>query len=87
MNQNVSESGRITEPTSLALRREVASPSPAGHSIVPDLSIWRQEQLETFLMGSIYEGRVHFVSPFSAHTLESQISEEMVYSPQRVKII
>lgn len=82
INQNAIESGRTMEPASLALQREVAPPSPTGHRVLADLSPWRQEQLETFFMRSIYEGRVFSVSPFRAHTFESQIPEDMVYSPQ-----
>lgn len=37
-------------------------------------------------MGSFYEDRVYFVSPFKAYTLGSQILVEMVYSPERGKI-
>ena len=83
INQNASESGEKMEPTSLALQREVAPPSPAGHRLLTHLPPGRQEQLERCFMGSIYEGRVYFASPFTAHTFESQSPEEMVYSLQR----
>lgn len=73
------------EPTPLAPQREVAPPSPTGHRVLADLSPWSQEQPATLFMGSIYEGRVYFVSPFRAHTFESQIPEEMVYCPQHDK--
>lgn len=57
-----------------------------GHRVQADLSPWRQEQLETFFMRSFMRAECTF-SPSKAHAFESQVPEEMVYSPEHAQTI
>lgn len=82
INPNASERGGTMEPTSLALQREVAPPSPPGHRSPGRPVPFEAGAAGAIFTGSFHEGTVYFVSPFKAHGFERQIPGDMVYSPE-----